>query len=241
MSREKLVALERLQAVDLQIEELTRQADAFPAKLAALEADVAKARAAAEIERGRLADNQRSRREAEATLADEKGKVKIWESRLPHLKHQREFAALEREITSAKKTNEAAEETLAALKVEGEPLRGLVNQKEAELAAREAALARESSGLQQSEGSLREKAAALNAKREQERAAVDPKLFSTYELVRKRRGGRVVVQAVNGICTGCHRKLPPHLYNAVLNGHIEACPACQRLLYPPPPPPEGQS
>jgi predicted nucleic acid-binding Zn-ribbon protein len=241
LSREKLVALERLQALDLQIEELTRQADAFPAKLAALEAEVAKARAAADVERGRLADNERARREAEATLADEKNKVKIWESRLPHLKHQREFAALEREINSAKKSNEAAEATLAALKVEGEPLRGVVYQKEAELAAKEAVVTRERSGSQQGEGSLREQIAVLKARREQERPSVDPKLLSTYELVRKRRGGRVLVHAANGICTGCHRKLLPHLYNTILNGHIETCPACQRILYAPPPPPEAQS
>jgi predicted nucleic acid-binding Zn-ribbon protein len=240
LSREKLVALERLQVVDLEIEELTKQADAFPARMAALTAEVTKARSAADLERGRLADNERARRQAESSLTEETDKVKKWESRLPQLKHPREFAALEREITSAKKANEATELLLAELKVLGEPLRTLVIQKEAELAKREAALAAEAANLQQSESSLRERAENLKHKRDDERKAVDPKLLSTYELVRKRRGGRVVVEIANGSCTGCHRKLLPQLNNAILNGHIETCPACQRLLYAPKPPPEAQ-
>lgn len=241
MSREKLGALEKLQVIDLQIEELTKQADAYPARLAELEKQVAEARAIADAERGRLADNERARRQIEISLEEEKDKVKKWEARLPQLKHPREFAALEREVNSAKKANEANEEHLAQLQLDAEPLKLSVQQKEATLAARDAARAAEAADLSHNERALREQAAALQAAREQARAAVDPKLLPKYEVVRKRRGGRVVVRLTGaGSCTGCNRKLLPQMANTIMGGAIEQCPACQRILFYPPDPPSLQ-
>jgi len=239
LSREKLAALERLQVIDLQIEELTKQADAFPARLVDLEKEATKARALADAERGRLADNERARAHAENSLKEEQEKVKKWESRLPQLKHQREFAALQREIDSANKANEFTEASLVDLKAAAEPLRASVQQKEAELKVREAALAKESAGLQKNEEALRKQAATLKEQRDQARAAVDPKLGGVYEQVRKRKGGRVVVvMNNNGTCSGCHRKQLPQLANQVMGGAIEPCPACGRLMFTLPPPPD---
>jgi predicted nucleic acid-binding Zn-ribbon protein len=241
LSREKLGALEKLQVVDLQIEELTKQADANPARLAELEKQVAEARTIADAERGRLADNERARRQIEISLEEEKDKVKKWESRLPQLKHPREFAALEREINSAKKANEANEEQLAQLQLDAEPLKLSVQQKEAVLASREAARAAEVADLTKNEKALREQAAALQASREEARATVDPKLVVRYEQVRKRRGGRVLVRLTSaGTCTGCNRKLLPQMAYTIMGGAIEQCPACQRILFYPPDPPSPQ-
>ena len=243
MSREKLAALEKLQAIDLQIEELTKQADAFPARLAELEKQASEARLAADQERGRLADNERARHGIENQLAEDKDKIKKWESRLPQLKHQREFAALEREITSVRKSNEEAEERLAQLQLDAEPLRISVGQKEAELARRESARAKEAASLASNEKALRDQAANLKAEREQTRAAVDPKLYSSYELVRKRRGGRVVVplSEPTGACSGCNRKLLPQLANQLRGGAIDQCPACMRIIFAHREPPAAQA
>lgn len=239
MSREKLAALERLQTIDVQIEELTRQADAFPTRMAELEKDVAKAKAVADAERGRLADNERARHQLEGQLAEDKDKLVKWESRLPQLKHQREFAALEREIISLQKSNEDAAENLAKLQTAADPLKASLYQKDAEVTSRESVRAKALADSSHNEAALRKQLAELQAQREKDRAAVDAKLITAYEQVRKRRPGKVVVPMVNNLCSGCNRRLLPQLANTLHAGAIEQCPSCSRIVYFPRPPPEA--
>jgi predicted nucleic acid-binding Zn-ribbon protein len=59
---------------------------------------------------------------------------------------------------------------------------------------------------------------------------IDAKLLGEYERIRKRYGGRVVVQVVNEFCGGCYSKLPSEL---ATRGRTEVlnCPNCGRFLY----------
>ncbi len=239
MSRDTIATLERLQTIDIDIEALTKQADTGPARIGDLESQVAKARLAADQERGRLADNERARRHLENQLTDDREKAKKWESRLPQLKHPREFAALEREVEGLKKSNAAAEEELARLTLDAEPVKAALRVKEGELAEREAALAKEAGSLKRNENKLRNQIAELQASRDEARKHVDPRMYATYEQIRKRRGGRVIVTMVNETCSGCNRRLAPQTANRLRSGAIESCPACLRIVHSPPPPPEA--
>jgi predicted nucleic acid-binding Zn-ribbon protein len=242
LSREKLVALEKLQTIDLQIEALTKEASAGPSRVAELEAQVARARAAADAERGRLADNERARRHLDNQLAEEKDKVKKWEARLPQLKHQREFAALEREITSLKKSTAAAEEELNKLKGDADPIKRSLQEKEAALAEQQAMVAQEKAGVDSAAAGFQQQVDNLKGERDREKALVDAKLLAPYENARKRRGGKVLVPMVNSACSACNRRLPPQLAAKLhVIGTVDVCPACMRLVFVPPPPPDNTS
>ena len=242
MSREKLAALEKLQTIDLQIEALNKEASAGPARVGELEAQVAKARAAADAERGRLADNERARRNLENQLVEDKDKVKKWEARLPQLKHQREFAALEREIASLKKSTAFAEEELTRLKGEADPIKQTLQEKEAALAEAQARLNTEKGSTDSAAGAFQEQLATLQGERERERANVDPRLYASYENLRKKRGGKTLVPMAGNSCSGCNRRLPPQMVAKLyVPGTVEACPSCMRLLFAPPPPPDHKS
>lgn len=242
MSREKLAALEKLQNIDLQIEALNKEASAGPARIAELEAQVAKARSVADAERGRLADNERARRHLDNQIAEEKDKVKKWEARLPQLKHQREFAALEREINSLKKSTAAAEEELNRLKGEMDPLKRSLQEKEAALAEIQSKLTDEKSGVDAAAAGFQQQVETLKGERDRERGHVDAALANIYENVRKRRPGKVLIPMVNSACSACNRRLPPQLAAKLhVAGTVEPCPACLRLLFVPPPPPDNTS
>jgi hypothetical protein len=63
-------------------------------------------------------------------------------------------------------------------------------------------------------------------------AATDPALIANYEQVLRRRNGIAVAEAVDGICTICHVRLRPQVFNTVLrNDRIMQCDTCQRFLY----------
>jgi predicted nucleic acid-binding Zn-ribbon protein len=61
---------------------------------------------------------------------------------------------------------------------------------------------------------------------------LDPRALAIFELVLRRRSGIGVAQARDGICTVCHVRLRPQVFNTVLrNDQIIQCDSCQRILY----------
>ena len=72
--------------------------------------------------------------------------------------------------------------------------------------------------------------------RSDERAAVvsllAPTALSVFDLVSKRRNGVAMAEARDGICTICHVRLRPQVFNTVRrNDAVIQCDSCQRILY----------
>ncbi len=108
--REKLKALEELQQLDLELNEVRSRLEALPARRAEIDAQRLAVRRAYDDERSRLEGVERERRGVEQLLQLERDKVKKWEGRLGEIKTPREYAALSREIDIAKKANEGSSE-----------------------------------------------------------------------------------------------------------------------------------
>jgi predicted nucleic acid-binding Zn-ribbon protein len=232
LSREKLKALEELQRIDLQIRDLSAQAENHPARLKQIEADRTAARQALDSLRGKLADNERARRQNEQLLSMEKEKVKKWESRLNELKTPREYAALARELDIAKKTNITAEEDVKRLAGEYDELRKQVAEAEQGLGSKEAVVSKESEEIQKVLAGIGRKVAVLEKEREAAVTGCDRALLSRYERLRKQRGGVAVVGVVNGTCKGCNMNIPPQMANQLRTGaEVQTCPSCNRFIY----------
>jgi predicted nucleic acid-binding Zn-ribbon protein len=232
LSREKLKALEALQEVDLKIRELTAEAEKHPARLRQIEAERNQARGLLDVTRGRLADNERARRQNEQLLQLERDKVRKWESRLNELKTPREYAALARELDIAKKTNVTADEEIKRLAGEYAEVKKQVEGAEQALGEKEAVVSREGDEIKNALDGLQERMAQLEAERKRLVEQCDRSLVSKYERIRKQRGGLAVVPVVGGTCKGCQRNVPPQMANQLLTGSdILTCPNCHRFIY----------
>ena len=232
MSREKLKALEELQQVDLKIRDLSTEAEKHPARLSQIEAERNQARANLDAMRGRIADNERARRQNEQLLQLEKEKVRKWESRLNELKTPREYAALARELDIAKKTNQTADEEINRLALEHGELKKQVEAAEQALAEKEAVVAREGAEIKTVLEGLQGRMTSLEAERKRLLELCDRSLVNKYERIRKQRGGLAVVAVVGGTCKGCQRNIPPQMANNLITGNeILTCPNCHRFIY----------
>src|SRR5882762_8990924 len=183
LSREKLKALEELQQVDLKIRDLSTEAEKHPARLRQIEAERNQARANLDAMRGRIADNERARRQNEQLLQLEKEKVRKWESRLNELKTPREYAALARELDIAKKTNQTADEEIKRLAIEHGEVKKQVEAGEAALAEKETVVAREGTEIKGVLDGLRARMVELEAERERLVALCDRSLVGKYERI----------------------------------------------------------
>ena len=232
MSREKLKALEALQQVDLKIRDLSAEAESHPARLRQIEAERNQAKAHLDQSRGRLADNERARRQNEQLLQLEKDKVRKWESRLNELKTPREYAALARELDIAKKTNLTADEEIKKLALEYGEIRRAVDAAEQALLEKEAVVEREGAEIKGVLAGVESQVNELEAERKRLLELCDRSLVSRYERIRKQRGGLAVVPVVAGTCKGCQRNIPPQMANNLITGNeILTCPNCHRFIY----------
>jgi len=232
LSREKLKALEALQQVDLKIRDLSAEAESHPARLRQIEAERNQAKAHLDQSRGRLADNERARRQNEQLLQLEKDKVRKWESRLNELKTPREYAALARELDIAKKTNLTADEEIKRLALEYGEIRRAVDAAEQALQEKEAVVEREGAEIKGVLAGVESQVNELEAERKRLLELCDRSLVSRYERIRKQRGGLAVVPVVAGTCKGCQRNIPPQMANNLITGNeILTCPNCHRFIY----------
>lgn len=242
--REKLKALEELQQIDLETNEVRTALDAAPGRRAAVEQKVQEARKAYDEQKARLEQNERERRQIDMLLSMERDKVKKWEGRLGEIKTPREYAALSREIDIAKKTNEGQSEQAKLLLTAAGELKGALEQRGEALADAEDVTQAALAELDKAEAEARERLAALDARRAAAAAQVDPALLGKYENIKRRRAGVAVSPVVGSTCKGCHRNIPPQLSIVLQRADtIETCPNCHRIIYsasavnPPAPPP----
>ena len=72
----------------------------------------------------------------------------------------------------------------------------------------------------------------LVSRREQIVGQLDSRVLAMFDLVSKRRHGVAVAEARDGICTICHVRLRPQVFNNLRrNDDIVQCDSCQRILY----------
>jgi uncharacterized protein len=232
LSRDKLASLETLQKVDLQIRDLSAEAEKHPARLKQIQGERDTAQKQLDAARGRLADNERARRQNEQLLGLEKEKVRKWESRLNELKTPREYAALARELDIAKKTNQTADEEIKRLAGEHIEIKRAVEAAELAVLEKEQVVSAEGTTIQTALDGINSRMQSLEAERTTLVKECDPSLVSRYERIRKQRGGVAVVQVVNGTCKGCQRNIPPQMANNLITAReVMTCPNCHRFIY----------
>lgn len=234
-----LAALEKLQAVDLELDTLGAHAGDATKKVAEAEAALAKARAAADGERGKVADAERERTRLEHQLADDKERLKKWDGRIVQAKHQKDFTALQREAEGLRKSIATVEEALNAQKKSVEDSRVALKTRDADVTAREAEVEAAKSGAVKAQGDGAARINELKAERETAKAAVDARTLGQYESIRKKKPGKVLVPVVNGSCTGCNKKISPAINQRLMfTGAVEVCPCAGKLIFarltPPP-------
>ncbi len=70
------------------------------------------------------------------------------------------------------------------------------------------------------------------AEREKLVASIDRHVLSIFEMTAKSRKGVAVAEAKDGLCSICHVRLRPQVFNEVRkNESIIQCDSCRRILY----------
>ncbi len=226
---ERVIALQRL---DSTAADARRRIAAEPERQHALEARLQAARDRVAAAKERLSTNQTARREVEKELAVHQGRLSKYREQLMAVKTNVEYQAMQKEIEFAQTGVKTLEDQILERMIESDDLTAALKRAEAEAAAEEKAVAADRQALATETADLSARLAALVDERARLVASLDPGVLSVFELVARRRNGVAVAEARDGVCTICHVRLRPQIFNTVRrNEQIIQCDSCQRILY----------
>ncbi len=226
---ERLIALQRL---DTSAHDADRRIAEAPAREKALDARLEVARQTVASAKTRLSENQTARRTIEKDVAVVHSRLSKFRDQLMDVKTNREYQAMQKEIEVAQTEVREMEEKLLERMLEADDLTAVVKRTEAELAAEQKTVDADRRQLDAEVADLKALVERLRAERAELTRAIPHDLVATFELVARRRNGIGVALARDGICTICHVRLRPQVFNNIrTNVSIIQCDSCQRILY----------
>lgn len=226
---QRLIELQRLDsAARLAERRIAGEAEcqrAFDAQLEAAREQVAAAKE-------RLAENQNARRTIEKDVAVQQGRLSKFRDQLMAVKTNIEYQAMQKEIEYAQTEVKKLEDQVLERMVEADDLSSAVKRTEAALAADQKTVDADRKALVADVAEQKTALERLTSERVAVVSSLDPKVLTLFDLVSRRRNGVAVAEAKDGICTICHVRLRPQVFNTVLrNDEILQCDHCNRILF----------
>jgi predicted nucleic acid-binding Zn-ribbon protein len=237
---QRLIDLQRLETT---IADAKAKIASYPQRVADADAQLAAANQVLEAAKNRLKANQEARRALEKDVALYQGRLTKFRDQQSAVKTNKEYQALGHEIETAQRDLGGVEEKVIEQMVEADGIAEDVAKAESLFATRRKEIEAQKKQMGEELASVE---ASLKSATE-ERAALlqqlDQRLVSTFEQVARVRKGIAVTMATrDGLCSVCHVRLRPQVFQQVRhNDTIIQCDSCQRILYyvPPPAPAEG--
>jgi predicted nucleic acid-binding Zn-ribbon protein len=226
---ERLIALQRL---DSAAHDAERRVAEAPERERQLEARLEAARQHLVTAKEALTANQGGRRDIEKDVAVHQGRLSKFREQGMNVKTNQEYHAIQHEIAFAQTEIKTREDQILELMVQADELSADVKRAESALAAEQKAVDADRKALTTELADLKAAVTRIAGERQTVVAGITPQVLAIFDLVAKRRNGVAVSEARDGICSICHVRLRPQVFNTVLrNEQIMQCDHCQRILY----------
>jgi hypothetical protein len=229
--QKNLQVLDELQEIDLRLDGIAGDRDSLIAEMTVLDQQIAAARQDILAKEEELSSLDAEKQGFEETLAAESENIVRSEARLKEIKTQKEYLAVSKEITAARKMKGELEEQLLQKIGQLEELKAEVADQRGNLAQLEGNIAAQKAEVQGKVDALDHGLAEDRLARDQKAASLPAAVLKRYGTLRSNRRGLAVAEARDGSCLGCNMNIPPQLFNTLYRGtELITCPHCQRML-----------
>lgn len=227
-----LELLLKLQVIDYDLGELERSKDYLPDMMENLQREVGDAKQKVIDTAGGLEKAMVTRKKLELDIQTREGELQKYQQQMMAIKTNKEYDALVAEIDNLKSAItasytelETTEVTVVQLEQESVESReketSTVENNQKQLAV-----------LQEKMDSIGDKVAAKREARDTVTSSISKPMMSTYERVRKGRGGRAVVLVKKKACNSCFKALTPRRIQEIKRADkVLICEFCGCLLY----------
>jgi predicted nucleic acid-binding Zn-ribbon protein len=226
---ERLIALQKL---DSTADAARKQLASEPEHERALEARLEAARQEVAAAKDRVAVNKSARAALEKDVAVQQGRLSKFREQGMAVKTNQEFHAIQHEITFAQTEIKKLEDTMLERMIEADDLTAALKSAETQLAAETKAIDAERRTGSAAHIEMQATLERIAGERAGLIGGLDRGVLATFEAVARKRNGVAMAEARGGVCTICHVRLRPQVFNTVLrNDSILQCDHCNRILY----------
>jgi predicted nucleic acid-binding Zn-ribbon protein len=226
----------RLQEVDNQSAELSKEVADLPKHIALIENKLAGALRRLEMDKAALVANGKERKRLEGEIQVQNQKISKLRDQMLASKNNDQYRSFQHEIEFCETEIRKHEDRILELMSESDPLEK--NVKAAEISLVEEKKQVDAEKIQaRDKTAVDEKALAeLRARRSEITSEITPAVLSNYERLRKSRRGIAVAELADGRCTACHIGVRPQFMQELRRGDkVMCCESCGRILvYNPP-------
>jgi uncharacterized protein len=229
--KDQLKLLVELQEIDDQIDRHEHNLASLPAQVQEIARELVTLRRDIDEATEQAATTEAELRNKEREMAAEQEKIKRSEKRLLHIKNQKEYNALSREVKLGKRVVGEIEDAVLQLMTKLEALKSDGAKKQELCDTMDKDLVKKKREAEKTSVAAEKALAGLNSEKAKITQGIDRDFLKKYNTIKNARGNAVA--EVNGtICSACHMSVPPQLGIRVLKQEeILDCPNCQRILY----------
>ncbi|SYZ74193.1 conserved hypothetical protein [Candidatus Zixiibacteriota bacterium] len=226
-----LEMLLKLQVIDYDLGELERSKEYLPDMMENLRHEIDEAETLFQNTQKEISDSKVMQKELELEIASRQADLKKLQDQMMAIKTNKEYDALVSQIDNVKGAINEKETQLFEIVERLEKLESDVKDFEVKGKEIQDRNSRELKSLQEKMDSVGSKIKVKEEERSNITVRVPKRTMSVYEMVRKSRGGTVVVPVRKRACGACYKALPPHRIQEIKRGdHIITCDNCGRML-----------
>jgi predicted nucleic acid-binding Zn-ribbon protein len=224
--------LAELQGIDLKIDSFKGEREGMVQEQDQLDSRVAEAESGIALKKAELTSVEEEKLGLEEGLALEVENISRSEGRIKEIKTQKEYQAVSKEITAARKQKAEIEEQILQKIGRIEEMKGEISGLAENLELLQGNVAEQKGEIQAKIDRLDEGIVSDTSAREEIVKGFSSSVIRRYTMLREQRRGLAVAEARDGSCLGCNMNLPPQLYNSLFRcDDLITCPHCQRMLF----------
>jgi len=223
-----------LQQIDTNIDEEEKKKKYLPVKVEGITKEIEELQSNQKNERAHYKELQNKLKKRELDLSDKCNKIKkhqedLYGGKITDIK---ELKQLQKVIANYEKDKENVEDELLDLMEELEELNKSVKKIEEKLEEKEAYLLKYQKEIEIATLEIEKNMNSLNLRREKILSKLtDNRLLKGYEMLRKEKNGKAIVEVNSSMCPGCYLDLPSDvIYHLKQSQTIITCPNCNRIL-----------
>jgi uncharacterized protein len=224
-------SLVRLQQADLKIRAMQKEVNDIPARKKREQERLEEHKKQVADQSQNLKHLQSELKKLELEGEARRERIRKLRQQQMELKTNKEFRTIESEVATVEKEILGLEDQQLVLMDQLEIAKGQLKEKEKALGEEESAVKRDMSVWDQRGAELTKELAVERGLRAELVKAVDAAWLAPYERIFEKKD-RAIVPVEDGICGGCHMKLPPFVAHAARKQqNVVMCDFCGRMLY----------
>jgi predicted nucleic acid-binding Zn-ribbon protein len=234
ITKEALLALVALQAKDKVLDDIQKEIDAVPPKIAAAKDDLEGEKKHMEAAKARILELEKRKKAKELDAAAKVDASRKHSAQLNELKSNDAYKAMQAEIDKEKAEADGIETEILQIMEEIDKAKAEEKAAAAEFKKTEEFAKKDIEKLEAEMSHAKGVYDTAKADRDAVAQPVPAPAMKVYEHVRSRGKADAIVPVVDGHCTGCQINLAPSLMGELAKGKdLVNCESCQRILYKP--------